>query len=353
MPASERALVQCAAGLEDGLARELVACGASLGSRQRGGIWAEGPPGTVVRINVRSRIAERVLLHLGTVQRPDALGALSLKPVHAPGATLGLEMSGDAAGQFRPVAQRWLGTLAKPAGCTIVIHAEASGADVFVDSSGEPLHLRGYREEPGKAPLKETLAAGLLAAARWAPGTPLWDITCGSGTFVIEAAEQSRGLWPGRQRVFAFEWFPSFDPAWLVEAKQPGRAKPGLVRGSDLNAGALGVSRRNAKRAGVFEALELERLDATKLPPPPPGTPPGLVLANLPYGQRVGEQDELGALYRGVGQAVRRALPGWRFAFLVERGEERLGLPIDQVVEITNGGLRCRFVQGVCPASPG
>lgn len=351
MTVSERLAVTCPTGLEGPLSDELTRLGLT-GQRQASGVvWASGPSGSHVRVNVRARLAERVLLHVASVQRPEALSGVALAPFRSSGAPVALEVQGPAAGRYRPAAQRWLGALAKEAPCTVVVDTEAERAEVWVDTSGAPLHVRGYRQETGKAPLRETLAAGLLAAAGWRPGLPLWDVTCGAGTFVIEAAEQNLGLWPGRQRGFAFEAFPGFRVDALTEARRPGPATPGWIRGTDLNAGALGVARRNARRAGALDRLTLERVDATKLPAPPPGTPPGLVLANLPYGLRVGERDELGALYRGVGQAVRRALPGWRFAFLVQAGEERLGLPIATTLEVRNGGLRCRWVQGVAPGA--
>jgi putative N6-adenine-specific DNA methylase len=207
--------------------------------------------------------------------------------------------------------------------------------------------MRGARQETGKAPLRETLASGVLRLCGWRPGEPLWDVMCGSGTFVIEAAEQAMGLQPGRARPFGFQTFASFDAKAFAEATKSGPSVSSWIRGSDLNAGALGVARRNAKRAGVFETIELERLDATKLVRPT--GPPGLIIANLPYGKRVGQRFELHGLYQGVGVALRRGLSGWRFGFLLAEGDEALGLAVETKTPVKNGGLWCQVVTGRIP----
>jgi putative N6-adenine-specific DNA methylase len=224
------------------------------------------------------------------------------------------------------------------------LRLDAQGALVSVDTSGELLHVRGARQETGKAPLRETLASGVLRLCEWAPGEPLWDIMCGSGTFLLEAAEQAQGLQPGRQRHFAFERFPGVPAHLLAEARAPKPAVPTWLRGSDLNAGALGVARRNARRAGIGELLQLERLDATALTRP--DVAPGLVLANLPYGKRVGSRFELASLYARVGRSLKQALPGWRFGFLLQDGAESLGLDVARTVPVKNGGLSCLVVTG-------
>ncbi|MCA2977626.1 MAG: hypothetical protein INH41_05150 [Myxococcaceae bacterium] len=231
-----------------------------------------------------------------------------------------------------------------PGPLEVSLRLDASGALVSVDTSGALLYLRGARQETGKAPLRETLAAGVLRLCGWAPPEPLWDVMCGSGTLVLEAAEQALGLQPGRQRTFAFERFAEPRAEVLARVREKGPAVPTWIRGSDLNAGALGVARRNARRAGVLEAVQLERLDATALRPP--ATPPGLVLANLPYGKRVGSRFELAALYARLGRALKQALPGWRFGFLLQDGVDVLGLEVTRSVPVKNGGLSCLLVTG-------
>jgi 23S rRNA G2445 N2-methylase RlmL len=442
---AERCFVGCTPGLEQALRDELEGLGVRA-EVTSGGCEVSGPEGSVVTLNVRSRLASRVLLRVGEARTPSALAAVPVRALlgAAPGS-----LSVTTAGRVSPPAEVWRrdamrawhigvstaaapstdeGGLApgrrQPAGLVrhtspgapgrrgrgaspsppssadqragsrealpppvgepassgteafpgvgtpgrsptgmgpdpltastveagsggpieVSLRLDAQGAQVSVDTSGELLYLRGARQETGKAPLRETLAAGVLRLCGWAPGESLWDVMCGSGTFLLEAAEQAQGLQPGRQRHFAFERFVGASPARLADAKARGPLVPTWIRGSDLNAGALGVARRNARRAGVLEALQLERLDATALTRP--DVSPGLVLANLPYGKRVGTRFELASLYARVGRSLRQALRGWRFGFLLQDGAEALGLEVTRTVPVKNGGLSCHVVMG-------
>jgi putative N6-adenine-specific DNA methylase len=155
-----------------------------------------------------------------------------------------------------------------------------------------------------------------------------------------EAALIAQGRAPGAQRKFAF----AEDAAWAAEPRTKGTPHKPLLLGTDLNSGALGTARRNARRAGVLELLTLERLDATKLPPKPG---PGLVISNLPYGKRVGERSELASLYSAFGASLRTAAKGWRFAFLLRDHADALGLRIDATDSLDNGGLGCKLITGV------
>jgi putative N6-adenine-specific DNA methylase len=344
----ERLFVSCTPGLESALEAELGALGLTA-RRVPGGCDVEGAPGSLVRVNVQSRVASRVAWRLGQVKAPEELSRVPLRALVGDGA-LALEVS-EEKGERSPVpAERWrTGAMrawgaGQGEGVEVSLRLGRAGCVVSVDTSGELLYRRGARQETGKAPLRETLAAGLLQLSAWRPGEPLWDVMCGSGTILLEAAERSLGLMPGRARAFAFERFPGIPGHLVDEARRPRPAVATWLRGSDLNAGALGVTRRNARRAGVLEALSLERLDATKLVRPE--APPGLVIANLPYGKRVGNRFDLDGLYRGLGASVRRALSGWRFAFLLEAGEDALGLPLERTFDVRNGGLACRLVTG-------
>lgn len=347
---SEQGFVATTPGLEAALRDELTALGfhATLAA---GGCDVEGPEGTIVRVNVRSRLASRVWWKLGTAATVGELAKVPLR--QALGALpLALSIEKTAGAPSSPPAEAWRAAASKvwrlgSDGVEAQLRVGDRGGAVFVETSGELLHFRGWRQEVGKAPLRETLASGVLRLARWRPGEPLWDVMCGSGTIVIEAAEQARGLQPGRSRKFTFERFVSFDERALEAAKAVGPATTTWLRGSDLNAGALGVARRNARRAGVLDGLMLERLDATALTRPT--EPPGLIVANLPYGKRVGTKFELHGLFSGLGASLKKALGGWRFAFLLQEGEASLGLPIDERHAVSNGGLRCSVVVGRVP----
>ncbi len=221
---------------------------------------------------------------------------------------------------------------------------------VNVDTSGELLYRRGYRQEVSRAPLRETLAAGLLTLARHLPTEALWDPLCGSGTLVIEAALTSRRIAAGLHRSFAFERFPSHDPAAYAAEKAALAASvlpsaPAPIWASDLNAGSLGTARRNAARAGVQKDLKLFRHDAVQ---PEPKLPEGaLVISNLPYGKRTGAGSDLRALYRAVVKACRQSGAS-RAGFLVAdpKAAEWLGLKEGETYPIENGGLKCLFVVG-------
>lgn len=320
----------CTPGLEEVLAEELEELG-HRGTPVSGGVEVEGD---YRHLNLWSRIASRILLRVAEVATPAELRKLDLRP-------WGKDFEIDA---FGIDPGKWGGVLpSTPGAPKLLLRGTKSGCQVSLDTSGELLHFRGYRQEVGRAPMRETLAAGVLRLTKWKPDEPLWDVMCGSGTLIIEAAELALGLAPGRNRPFAFEKFPSHDEqAWRALPRERSGVKPNIT-GSDLNAGALGTARRNAKRAGVLESLKLERLDATKLTKRGEA---GLVIGNLPYGKRVGERDELGQLYRALGKSLKAACPGWYFGFLLENGAEHLGLKIEEQHEVMNGGLGCRVILG-------
>ncbi len=341
---TETLFIQCGLGLEPALREELADLGPwTRLTTERGGVEVEGPPLAYQRVNLWSRVATRVLLRVATVAQPEAMSRVHLERF---GARFSVEASGDGASRWRSAAARAFGD--SNDGLELQVRAAHGRATISIDTSGELLHVRGYRQEIGRAPLRETLAAGVLRLAGFAPREPLWDVMCGSGTLVIEAAEWARGLAPGRNRHFAFESFAGHDAPKLAALAKPREIPPAQppIFGSDLNAGALGTARRNAKRAGVLDALTLERLDATRLAPRSGVAATGLVVANLPYGRRVGEAGELGRLYRQLGVALRRACKGWRFGLLLEEGAEALGLPVEATFPVVNGGLQCQVLVG-------
>ncbi|MBK7858147.1 MAG: hypothetical protein IPJ65_05885 [Archangiaceae bacterium] len=168
--------------------------------------------------------------------------------------------------------------------------------------------------------MRETLAAGVLRLAGYTGAEPLWDPMCGSGTLLIEAALMALNIAPGDLKA------------------GPQRKPAASLTGTDLNAGALGVTRRNARRAGVLEHLKLERADAAKIEPKGAA---GLIISNLPYGKRV-EKGDLDAVLENF--ATRFA--GWRFAFLLQG--RLAALKPTREFEVSNGGLRCRLCVGIC-----
>ena len=227
----------------------------------------------------------------------------------------------------------------------MVLRVADGTATLSADVGGALLHRRGWRQELSRAPLRETLAAGVLALAGHSPEVPLWDPVCGSGTLVIEAALVARGVAPGLGRSFAAEAWPMAGRADWAGRRERLRAAvrpraPVAIVGSDLNAGALGTARRNARRAGVPEDLRLERVDVAVASP---GTlAPGLVVGNLPYGLRVGAREGLELFDRALARTLTGPFGRWRRALLVD-DEARLaragGSAPHRIHRLVNGGL--------------
>jgi putative N6-adenine-specific DNA methylase len=363
----EHVFVPALPGLEPALEAEAEALGFSP-RRVEGGVELTGAPGLHQEANLRLRAASRVLLRLGRFAAADAgalargLAGLALDRVWdgrtAPRLSVALHrarfkgpdavLAAAARAWGLPSVERAGGLDEESSeGLTLLVRVEGDTCTVSADTSGEPLHRRGYRQEVSRAPLRETLAAGILLLAGYDGGAPLVDPMCGSGTFLIEGAWMSQRRAPGLQRSFAFERFPGFDAAdWGArKARAEAERLPAprsTPRGYDINAGALGTARRNARRAGV--TLTLERQDVRTLAQP---AGPGLVVVNPPYGKRVGEGEDLPGLYRALGATLRRAFTGWRAAVLVpeEPGLLRaLGLPEARNLPVRNGGLRCRLL---------
>jgi putative N6-adenine-specific DNA methylase len=355
-----------APGLEDVVAAEVRRLpGAREVARTDGGVSFAGPTGLVWRANLGLRAATRVLVRLGEVEAHDfdrlrrAVARLPWSRVAAgPRAVtvsatahhcrlyhtgaiaervrLGL---GDALGLADPVD-----AAAAPLG--VLVRGVADRFTVSVDASGELLHRRGWRTEAGAAPLRETLAAGLLLLAGWDPRTPLVDPMCGAGTIVLEACSLARGLPPGAGRAFAFEAWPGFDPAryaalvaGLTAAAAP--RPPAPLAGYDHDPRVITVAQRNAARAGwadhvTFAAAGLEAVA------PPPGAGPGLVLCNPPYGRRLGSPAAVRPAYAALGRALRQRFGGWRAGVLSPGPALARALRLPALAEhrVDNGGLR-------------
>jgi 23S rRNA (guanine2445-N2)-methyltransferase / 23S rRNA (guanine2069-N7)-methyltransferase len=298
----------------------------------------------------------------------------------APGGTLAVDAVGRGAGihhthyaaqrvkdaivdRFRArTGRRPSVSLARP-DLRVHLRLEERRATVSIDLSGEALHRRGYRVAPVEAPVKENLAAGVLLRAGWpavaARGGGLVDPMCGSGTLPIEAALLAGDVAPGLGRGYwGFLGWQGHDPgAWaalLAEARA--RARAGLARlptvaGYDLDAGAVAAARDNARAAGLAGRLRLERRPVAELAPPAPDAPPGLVVVNPPYGERLGDRDALRALYATLGERLRTAFPGWQAAVLATDPAlaGALGLQPARSHTLWNGPIETRLLRFVIP----
>jgi len=228
---------------------------------------------------------------------------------------------------------------------------------ISVDTSGALLHRRGYRMATAKAPLRETLAAALLAASGWDRVAPLVDPLCGSGTIAIEGALMARGSAPGAHRTFAVERWPGVPKSLGLEVRaelaavRSDRAL-GVILGSDRDAGAIEAARGNAGRAGVADdvAFAVHAVSGA----PMPAHERGWIVTNPPYGVRVGESGRVRDLWAQLGKVLRARAPGWEVALLSPDHalERALGFPLRMAARTTNGGIPVRIMVGQVPTGP-
>lgn len=228
-------------------------------------------------------------------------------------------------------------------------------AMITIDTSGDALHKRGYRTLNYAAPLRETLAAGLILLSRWAPHRPFADPMCGSGTIAIEAAMIGLHMAPGSRRQFACEDWPWFDPQVFEDARDEAAESiqldvPVEVFASDIDPEAVSMSKYHAKRAGVSDCVECKTVDVQAWSP---SGSYGCLVSNPPYGDRMGELREVEALYRGLGRVAKSA-PSWStFIITSHRQLERLyGRAADKKRKLYNGRIQTTFYQFLGPLPP-
>jgi putative N6-adenine-specific DNA methylase len=366
-----------APGLESLTGRELAQLGLLPSGTEPGGVAFQGSLIDVARANLWLRTATRVLVRLGSFHA-RALGELERKSAKlpwrdwlAPGVPLAVRVTCRKSRLFhqRAVAERIVAAAGAPGatvagaapddeeecpGQLVVVRVFRDECTVSLDSSGALLHRRGYRLQTAKAPLRETLAAGLLIASGWHPDEPLIDPFCGSGTIPIEAALLARRLPPGGRRDFAFQRWPSWDaarwPGLLQQANEIALARaPAPIVGADRDAGAIAAARANADRAGVADDVEFRHAALSALTPP---AGLGHLVTNPPYGVRVGEAAALRDLYARLGQVARERLAGWHVSLLVPSTapERATGLGFRPVLRTRNGGLAVRGVAATVDA---
>jgi putative N6-adenine-specific DNA methylase len=217
-----------------------------------------------------------------------------------------------------------------------VVRFDHDVCTISADSSGALLHQRGWRGPQAKAPLRETLAAALLLAAKWDPATPLCDPLCGSGTIAIEAALLARRRAPGVNRSFSFEKWPGTDVRPFQDlraaAKAGERPPAARIEASDQDAGAVAATRENAARAGAPEIEILQRQLASL----PPDSGSGLIACNPPYGIRVGGDPR--AVFRDLAEALRRR-PQWRAAAVIADAAAASAVRWTRLLKTQNGGI--------------
>ena len=353
-----------APGLEGELAQEARALGFAEVAQTTGGVTCAGGLAEAMRANLWLRIAGQVLLRIAAFRAPH-LAQLDKRarridwaahiPPHVPvwvEAVCRKSRIYHAKAARSRIAEAITDATGAPideeGALRVLCRIEDDLATLSIDTSGMPLHRRGLKQAIGKAPLRETLAAGFLARAGFDPGLPLVDPMCGSGTFVLEAADIARGAAPGRARGFAFEDLARFDPAhWqAVRAARPLAPAPvgPVQRGYDRDAGAIRAATDNAARAGLDGACDFAQQAVSALVRP--DGPPGLVMVNPPYGARIGDRRALFALYGALGATLRDRMQGWRVGIVTsDKGlAQATGLPLQaDGPPVQHGGLMIRL----------
>lgn len=347
-------------GLEAVLCAEAEALGFAAPRAVPGGVETSGGWPEVWRANLMLRGATRVLVRIAEframhlAQLDKRARKVDWRAVLTPGTPFRVEATCRRSKIYhdRAAAQRveraiaeGAGAVPDKAGLTVRVRIEDDLVTLSLDSSGEGLHKRGHKQAVGKAPIRETMAALFLRHCGYDGTEPVIDPMCGSGTFVIEAAEIAMGLAPGRSRGFAFETFAGFDPAAFAAMKEVAPATPALTfRGSDRDQGAVASATQNAERAGVAGVTEFACHPVGALERPE--GPPGLVMVNPPYGGRIGNRKLLFALYGGLGQVLRDRFAGWRLGMVTNDGglAKATGLRFEEVgPPIPHGGIAVKL----------
>jgi putative N6-adenine-specific DNA methylase len=356
-------------GLEDLLLQELNTLGAKQTVAVPGGVAFSGGWDICYRANLWSRIASRVLWRIAQFDYRnendlyEAVKALDWPRYFAVERTLRVNVTA----QKSPLKSLEFATLRiKDAVCDrfrdafgrrpdverttpdVRVHAflEAGRATLYLDTSGEPLFKRGWRAEQGEAPLRENLAAGIVMLTGWQPGEPLLDPMCGGATLLVEAAAMARGRAPGARRSFGFEKLSGFDssPWEQIKREKPEASADIHLYGSDNDPRALDAARRNLAAAGVERWVELEGADILERAAPSPG---GVMVANPPYGERMGSADELASFYPKLGDALKQKFAGWRCYFFTSdlRLPKLIRLEPSRRTPLWNGALECRLYE--------
>jgi putative N6-adenine-specific DNA methylase len=368
---TERFFAPCPRGLEAPLAAELAALRASDILPAEGGVAFAGELDLAYRANLESRIASRILWRVGSAAYRDERDLYAL--VHAlewtRHFTAERTLRVDVTATRSPLTSLEFATLrVKDAVCDrfredrgvrpsvdkrapdvrVHVHLTESEAGIYLDTSGEPLFKRGYRRDADEAPLRENLAAGLLALGQWTPERTLLDPMCGGGTIVAEAALIAADRAPGLSRTFGFQKLAWYDgPTWQrirQAARDRVRSAPGSVSifASDIASAAVGRTSSTLRTAQVDAFVRVEQADVLTHAAP---MATGLLLANPPYGVRLADARELEAFYPQLGDALKRRFSGWTAGLFT--GDLRLakliGLKPDRRIPLWNGAIECRL----------
>jgi putative N6-adenine-specific DNA methylase len=362
----------CARGLEPVLAAELAALNARDIEPGRGGVTFAGEPDLLYRANLRLRTAVRILrpIYEADVSSTDDLYAAVmtvdwsryLTPEHTLAVDCNVRDSHITHSQYAArrvkdaICDQFVARVGRRPSVDVErpmlglnLHVYRNHAILSLDSSWDSLHKRGYRPHLTRAPLNEALAAGLIQSTGWTGDVPFVDPMCGSAAFPIEAAWIALRRPPGLTRKhFGFMGWMDFDKglwATIRDEARDGVLKklPAFIGGSDVRADAVEFARNNSKAAGIGHLLSFERKDLKEFRPP--DGPPGVLMCNPPYGERIGEDQELRPLYRLMGETFGQRCRGWKcFVFTsVETPWRDIGLKPTATTPFWNGKIACKL----------
>ena len=362
-----------AKGLEDVLAAELIAFGARKVVSGKGGVNFSGAPRDGYRACLWLRTASRVLQTIASFPCPsqealyEGVYALNWEELLIPSMTLAVDANvrdseithshfaalktKDAiVDKIRDHCGQRPNVDSKDPDMRINLHLARNHCTVSLDLAGTGLHRRGYRRDSTIAPLKETLAAGLVALTDWDQKTPFVDPMCGSGSLPLEAALLASNTAPGLLSPnFGFQRWLDFDAsAWqelLEEAEQVRKPLPAnLVFGSDRDQRAVDLARRNAEASSIGSKIRWSYSDFAKLEPP---ADHGTLICNPPYGERIGEVEDLEPFYRKIGDTLKQNWKGWTaWVFTGNLAlAKRVGLKPSRRIVLFNGPIECRLLK--------
>ncbi|MBN8447532.1 MAG: class I SAM-dependent RNA methyltransferase [Candidatus Accumulibacter sp.] len=368
----ETFFASCPRGLEQLLAEDLVAAGARDLKQIFGGVHFLADWPACYRANLHSRIATRILWRVAHAPygNEEDIYRLALETPWPKWFLAGQTIRVDVTAVKSPLKSVDFVTLRiKDAVCDrfrrdggtrpsvdtrqpdVRVHGFINGdhCTLYLDTSGAPLYQRGFRQKTVDAPLKENLAAGILRLSGWQPGVALLDPMCGSGTFLIEAAQMALRVAPGARREFAFQRLRHFDPAaWkrLLDAARAGEAAAAEagIFGSDISPVAVRAALANLDRAGLLPAVKLSTGDLLDIDAP---AARGILVSNPPYGERVSDHDELAEFYPLLGSALKRHFAGWN-CYLISadtRLPKLVRLTPSRKTPLFNGALECRLYE--------
>lgn len=365
--------VTAAKGLEELVNSELVELGIQSAKIERGGVSFSGTLEEACRACLWLRTASRVLLQLAEFScstndelyngvksiewhrflTPDmtmAVDSVLRDSAMTHSGFVALKTKDAIVDSIRDKFGRRPNVDTKLPDLRINVHLVKNICSVSLDLSGESLDRRGYRLDRNKAPLRENMAAALVAFSGWPGDIPLYDPMCGSGTILIEAALKASNTAPGLLREkFGFQGWPGHDPAhWrnvINEAKElRKRELPVKLRGFDISPGTIDMAKQNASRAGVARLVSFQAADISTFAP---SASPAMIIFNPPYGERMGQLEEMASLYQSFGDVLKKRCAGSTAYILCGNSElvRHIGLKATRRIPVWNGPIECRLLK--------